>query len=92
MSSSLEGSGANMRSAAAIADAPTPRRDIIFELLGDKLVFSVKDMQRITGKSRPWVYRAMRAGRLPYIMNGDQRFCTRETAEHVARKGVGPIA
>jgi hypothetical protein len=51
-----------MRSAAAIADAPTPRRDIILELLGDKLVFSVKDMQWITGKSRPWVYRAMRAG------------------------------
>jgi hypothetical protein len=91
MSSSLEGSGANMRSVAAIAHAPTPRRDIIFELLGDKLVFSVKDMQRITGKSRAWVYRAMRARKLPYIMNGDRRFCTRETAEHVARKGVGPI-
>ena len=80
-----------MRSAAAIADAPTPRRDIIFELLGDKLVFSVKDMQRITGKSRPWVYRAMRAGKLPYIRNGDQRFCTREIAERVAREGVGRI-
>jgi hypothetical protein len=80
-----------MRNAAAISDAPTPRRDIIFEVLGDKLAFSVKDMQRLTGKSRPWVYRAMRAGKLPYIMNGDQRFCTRETAEHVARKGVGPI-
>ena len=81
-----------MRSVAAIVDASTPGRDIIFELLGDKLVFNVKDMQRITGKSRPWVYRAMRAGKLPYIMNGDQRFCTRETAERVARKGVGPIA
>ena len=81
-----------MRNTDAIADAPTPHRDIIFEVLGDKLVFSVKDMQRLTGKSRPWVYRAMRAGKLPYIMNGDQRFCTRETAEHVARKGVGPIA
>ena len=80
-----------MRNAATIADAPTPHRDIIFEVLGDKLAFSVKDMQRLTGKSRPWVYRAMRAGKLPYIMNGDQRFCTRETAEHVARKGVGPI-
>jgi hypothetical protein len=79
MSSLLERSGANMRSTAAIADAPTSRRDITFELLGDKLVFSVKDMLRVTGKSRAWVYRAMRAGRLPYIMNGDQRFCTRET-------------
>ena len=40
----------------------------------------------------PTLYRAMRLGRIPYVMNGNRRALTRPVMKRLLREGVGQLA
>lgn len=66
--------------------------DIIRLVLGRrKLLFTMKELEDLTRKSRAWNYRAMKLGKIRYVLNGDQRFITLEEAERILRQGVGSL-
>jgi hypothetical protein len=66
--------------------------DIIRLALGTrKMLFTMKELEDLTRKSRAWNYRAMKLGKIRYIVNGDQRFITLEEAERILRRGVGSL-
>jgi hypothetical protein len=66
--------------------------DIIRLVLGRrKLLFTMKELEDLTRKSRAWNYRAMKLGKIRYVLNGDQRFITLEEAERILREGVGSL-
>ena len=60
-------------------------------LEGRKPPLTVGELQALTRKSRPWVYRAMKAGLIRYIMIGDTRYIPPEEADRIEREGVGSL-
>jgi hypothetical protein len=77
----------------SIADANgAGTSDIIRLVLGKrKMLFTMKELEDLTRKSRAWNYRAMKLGKIRYVVNGDQRFITLEEAERLLRQGVGSL-
>ncbi len=57
-------------------------------LEGRRPPLSVKELQILVRKSRPWVYKAMRAGLIRYIMIGDTRYVTPAEADRIEREGI----
>jgi hypothetical protein len=51
----------------------------------------VAEVQILTGKSKPWVYRAMKLGLIRYVMIGDTRVVPPEEADRIEREGVGSL-
>jgi hypothetical protein len=51
----------------------------------------VSEVQILTGKSKPWVYEAMKAGLIRYVMIGDTRVVPPEEADRIEREGVGSL-
>jgi hypothetical protein len=49
------------------------------------------ELQALVRKSRPWVYKAMKAGLIRYVMVGDTRCIPPEEADRIAREGVGSL-
>jgi hypothetical protein len=61
-------------------------------LLGDNALFKLNEASRKLRVSMPTLYRAMRAGRVPYVMNGSRRALTRPVMKRLLREGIGRIA
>ena len=55
---------------------------------GVRRPLTVKELQSLTGKSRPWVYKAMQRGLIRYIWIGDSRRIPAEEADRISREGV----
>jgi hypothetical protein len=60
-------------------------------LEGRKLPLTVAELQALTRKSRPWVYKAMKAGLIRYITIGDTRQIPPDEADRIEREGVGSL-
>jgi hypothetical protein len=60
-------------------------------LLGDNALFMLNEARGKLRVSMPTLYRAMRAGRVPYVMNGSRRALTRPVMKRLLREGLGPI-
>jgi hypothetical protein len=58
---------------------------------GRRSPLTVAELQALTRKSRPWVYRAMKAGLIRYITIGDTRYIPPEEADRIEREGVGSL-
>jgi hypothetical protein len=58
---------------------------------GRRAPLTVTELQALVRKSRPWVYKAMKAGLIRYVMIGDTRAIPPEEADRIAREGVGSL-
>jgi excisionase family DNA binding protein len=61
-------------------------------ILGDHALFLLTEACRKLRISMPTLYRAMRSGRIPYVMNGNRRALTRPVMKRLLREGVGQLA
>jgi len=61
-------------------------------LLGDHALFMLNEVSKKLRVSMPTLYRAMRLGRIPYVMNGNRRALTRPVLKRLLREGVGQLA
>ena len=61
-------------------------------ILGDHALFMLNEACRKLRISMPTLYRAMRLGRIPYVMNGNRRALTRPVMKRLLREGVGQLA
>ena len=57
-------------------------------LEGRKPLLTLAELQALTRKSRPWVYKAMAAGLIRYIWIGDTRYIPSEEADRIEREGI----
>ena len=60
-------------------------------ILGDKLLFDLRAPQAFGGPSSPTLYRALNAGLLPVVKNGNRTMLTRATMKKILLKGLGAI-
>src|SRR5271166_445436 len=61
-------------------------------ILGDHALFMLNEASKKLRISMPTLYRAMRLGRIPYVMNGNRRALTRPVMKRLLREGVGQLA
>jgi excisionase family DNA binding protein len=61
-------------------------------VLGSNGLFRLAEVAQALRVSIPTLYRAMRAGRVPYVMNGSRRALTRPVMKRLLREGIGPIS
>jgi excisionase family DNA binding protein len=60
-------------------------------ILGDQLLFTIRDAAKLLNVSTPTVYRAMGRGTLPFVKNGNRRNITRPVMKRRIREGLGPL-
>jgi hypothetical protein len=61
-------------------------------ILGDKALFMLNEAHPKLRISMPTLYRAMRAGRVPYVWVGSRRAITRPVMKRLLREGIGRIS
>jgi hypothetical protein len=61
-------------------------------ILGDTALFMLNEAQPKLRISMPTLYRAMRAGRVPYVWVGSRRAITRPVMKRLLREGIGRIS
>jgi hypothetical protein len=61
-------------------------------ILGEHALFMLNEASKKLRISMPTLYRAMRLGRIPYVMNGNRRALTRPVMKRLLREGVGQLA
>jgi hypothetical protein len=66
--------------------------DDLDRLLGDRAIFMLREASEKLRISVPSLYRGMRLGRIPYVMNGNRRMLTRPVMKRLLREGVGQLA
>jgi excisionase family DNA binding protein len=79
---------ATYKTEAQVTDEETADID---HVLGSSGLFRLAEAAQKLRVSMPTMYRAMRAGRIPYIMNGSRRALTRPVMKRLLREGIGPI-
>jgi hypothetical protein len=57
-------------------------------LVGRRLPLTMAELQTLTRRSKPWIYRAMAAGLIKYIMIGDTRLIPPEEVDRIEREGI----
>ena len=60
-------------------------------ILGDTALFMLNEARPKLRVSMPTLYRAMRAGRIPYVWVGSRRAITRPVMKRLLREGIGRI-
>lgn len=79
----------------ATNEIEAPARDEADEdldrILGDQLLFTIRDTAKLLNVSTPTVYRAMGRGALPFVKNGNRRNITRPVIKRRIREGLGPL-
>jgi hypothetical protein len=60
-------------------------------ILGDRALFEITEPQKYGGPSPPTIYRALRAGKVSVIKNGDRTRLTRGEMKRILLKGIGPV-
>jgi hypothetical protein len=60
-------------------------------ILGDRALFEISEPQKYGGPSPPTLYRAVRAGKVKVIRNGDRTRITRGEMKRILLKGIGPV-
>jgi hypothetical protein len=60
-------------------------------LKGRRPPLTLVELQALVRKSRPWVYKAMKAGLIRYIMIGDTRAIPPEEADRIEREGIASL-
>jgi hypothetical protein len=68
-----------------------PEDPDVDRILGDKLLFEIKDPQKYGGPSPPTIYRAARAGKVELVKNGESTRLTRATMKRLLIAGIGPV-
>ena len=61
-------------------------------ILGDTALFMLNEARPMLRVSMPTLYRAMRAGRVPYVWVGSRRAITRPVMKRLLREGIGRIS
>jgi hypothetical protein len=61
-------------------------------ILGDTALFMLNEARPKLRISMPTLYRAMRAGRVPYVWVGSRRAITRPVMKRLLREGIGRIS
>jgi hypothetical protein len=61
-------------------------------ILGDTALFMLNEARPKLRVSMPTLYRAMRAGRIPYVWVGSRRAITRPVMKRLLREGIGRIS
>jgi hypothetical protein len=61
-------------------------------ILGDNALFMLNEARPKLRISMPTLYRAMRAGRVPYVWVGSRRAITRLVMKRLLREGIGRIS
>jgi hypothetical protein len=61
-------------------------------ILGDNALFMLNEARPKLRISMPTLYRAMRAGRIPYVWVGSRRAITRPVMKRLLREGIGRIS
>jgi hypothetical protein len=61
-------------------------------ILGDTALFMLSEARPKLRVSMPTLYRAMRAGRIPYVWVGSRRAITRPVMKRLLREGIGRIS
>jgi hypothetical protein len=61
-------------------------------ILGDTALFMLNEAHPKLRVSMPTLYRAMRAGRVPYVWVGSRRAITRPVMKRLLREGIGRIS
>jgi hypothetical protein len=64
---------------------------LLERLLGDKALFDIRAPQTFGGPSPPTLYRALGAGLLDVVKNGNRTSLTRATMKRILLQGLGPI-
>jgi hypothetical protein len=65
--------------------------DDLDRILGDRMLFDLRAPHTFGGPSSPTLYRALRAGLLPVVKNGNRTMLTRATMKKILTEGLGPI-
>jgi hypothetical protein len=60
-------------------------------ILGDRVLFKLKSLQKFGGPSVQTLYRAARLGIIELVKNGSSTDLTRETTKRILLKGLGPV-
>jgi hypothetical protein len=61
-------------------------------ILDDNALFMLNEARPKLRISMPTLYRAMRAGRIPYVWIGSRRAITRPVMKRLLREGIGRIS
>ena len=72
------------------ADAARDEADLD-RILGDQALFPITEPQKYGGPSSPTIYRALRAGKVTVVKNGDRTRLTRGEMKRILLKGIGPV-
>jgi excisionase family DNA binding protein len=73
---------------APTADEATADLD---RILGDDALFLLHEARKKLRLSMPTLYRAMRLGRIPFVMVGSRRAITRPVMKRLLREGIPPF-
>jgi hypothetical protein len=82
---------ANFMSITPDIDAQDEAGADLERILGDKWLFDLRAPQAFGGPSSPTLYRALNAGLLPVVKNGNRTMLTRATMKKILLKGLGAI-
>jgi hypothetical protein len=80
-----------MTTTLEIASARAEESADLDRILGDHALFMLNEVSKKLRISMPTLYRAMRSGRVPYVMNGSRRALTRPVMKRLLREGVGQL-
>jgi hypothetical protein len=81
-----------MTTSLEIASTRAEENADLDRILGDHALFKLNEVSKKLRISMPTLYRAMRSGRVPYVMNGGRRALTRPVMKRLLREGVGQLA
>jgi excisionase family DNA binding protein len=74
------------------ASAPDEATADLDRILGDDALFLLNEASKRLRLSMPTIYRAMRLGRIPFVMVGSRRAITRPVMKRLLREGIPPFA
>ena len=80
-----------MTTTLEIASARAEEIADLDRILGDHALFMLNEVSKKLRVSMPTLYRAMRLGRIPYVMNGNRRALMRPVMKRLLREGVGQL-